>query len=549
MTHPFQEDAREAEGRSGDSTAEERGSQRAFISSTAKDLAEYREAVHEVIRGLDDYEAVRMEDFGPRAAAAEEFCRKKVAECDLLIGIVGLLYGSSPTDSDLSFTEIEYDQAVEKNVPCLMFMAPDNFPLSGDLRESDELWEKQQAFRKRVRSEQITDDFGSPDDLKSRVQGGIRNWEAETAADAAAETAKDGFDALVELTKDPEVRRAVVQYKTAFQIASREIEAVADYKDVHDQLHNLQFRCFDMIVQEAKRFPEDASLDDLHAHEATLGEIIDELSEISDRPSFDGRDIDMEWIRELKEAREKLRSALRDSDEKSLKRALWLINHVLAIQPSAINNQLKASARQLQLDELDEALGILRDRLGALRIDSEKLQQFQSAVDAVATMKHNLGSMADQHDKWQAIETEVRRIENNVNNLVEELVNSWPSLTARTAPLLEGETVLEQDVEHLSAELGTGDDAGIRGSFRRFRRRIASGFHRVDTDLKRRCTDLRQVGRGLTAILERNRECRGHRADWRTGCDVRVFRGPPRRPLEHLEGTFGGDSRRRGRGR
>ena len=96
-----------------------------FISSTAKDLADYRDAVHEVIRGFDEYQAVRMEDFGARASPAEEFCREKVEECDLLIGIVGLLYGSSPTDSELSFTVIEYDAAFHKQVPCLMFMAPD----------------------------------------------------------------------------------------------------------------------------------------------------------------------------------------------------------------------------------------------------------------------------------------------------------------------------------------------------------------------------------------------------------------------------------------
>ena len=36
----------------------------AFLSSTAKDLAEYRDAAYQAIEGLDDWHCRRMEDFG-----------------------------------------------------------------------------------------------------------------------------------------------------------------------------------------------------------------------------------------------------------------------------------------------------------------------------------------------------------------------------------------------------------------------------------------------------------------------------------------------------
>lgn len=70
-----------------------------FLSSTAKDLTDYREAAYQAIEGLDGYHSVRMEDFGARDAMADEFCQSKVAECDLFVGIVGHCYGSSPQDS------------------------------------------------------------------------------------------------------------------------------------------------------------------------------------------------------------------------------------------------------------------------------------------------------------------------------------------------------------------------------------------------------------------------------------------------------------------
>ncbi len=149
-----------------------------FLSSTARDLADFREKVYEAINGLDGYKCVRMEDFGARDAEAEAFCAARVGESDLLVGIVGHVYGSCPEDSDRSYTEIEYDAATKKDIPRLMFVAPDNFPVPAHLIEGTEKRKQQQAFRERVDRERIRFPFSSPDDLGARVVQAIHNWEA-----------------------------------------------------------------------------------------------------------------------------------------------------------------------------------------------------------------------------------------------------------------------------------------------------------------------------------------------------------------------------------
>jgi tetratricopeptide (TPR) repeat protein len=153
-----------------------------FLSSTARDLADYRQAVTEVINGLDDYKCVRMEDFGARDWEADDFCRAKVAGCDLFVGVVGHLYGSCPEGSEHSYTEREYEAAIAAKMPRLMFIAPQDFPLPASLIEPDEKRRKQRAFRDRVNAERIRDEFTSPDDLARRVVQAIRNWEQEQAA-------------------------------------------------------------------------------------------------------------------------------------------------------------------------------------------------------------------------------------------------------------------------------------------------------------------------------------------------------------------------------
>lgn len=146
-----------------------------FLSSTAKDLGPYRDAVFKAISGLDGFHCVRMEDFGARDWAADDFCRAKVAECDVFAGLIGHLYGSSPPGSKTSYTEREHEIAVEKDLPRLLFFAGDDLPMSPNLREGDALWKRQQKFRKRVLNERIGDFFKAPDPLATQVVKALGN--------------------------------------------------------------------------------------------------------------------------------------------------------------------------------------------------------------------------------------------------------------------------------------------------------------------------------------------------------------------------------------
>jgi tetratricopeptide (TPR) repeat protein len=153
-----------------------------FLSSTGRDLNAHREAVHRAIESLDDWKCVWMENFGARDWEADEFCRARVTECDVFVGILGHCYGSCPAGKEQSYTEREYDAAVAAKKPRLMFFAPEDFPLPAYLIEPDEKRQKQRAFRDQVSGERIRDTFSSPEDLAWRVVRAIHNWEQEHAA-------------------------------------------------------------------------------------------------------------------------------------------------------------------------------------------------------------------------------------------------------------------------------------------------------------------------------------------------------------------------------
>lgn len=150
-----------------------------FLSSAARGLEEYREAVYQAIERLDGYHCLRMEDFGARELESAEFCARRAAECDVFVGLVGQRYGSSPPDDDRSFTEIEFDAAKAKEVPCLIFAAPEEFAVPANLIEPDTMRARLKAFRARALAQPAGVFDGDEKDLALLVVEAFHNLRHE----------------------------------------------------------------------------------------------------------------------------------------------------------------------------------------------------------------------------------------------------------------------------------------------------------------------------------------------------------------------------------
>jgi hypothetical protein len=67
-----------------------------FLSSTALDLAPYRDAVYARLAQIEIFRCVRQEDFGAQNAGAVTFCSEKAGAADLFVGLIGMRRGWEP---------------------------------------------------------------------------------------------------------------------------------------------------------------------------------------------------------------------------------------------------------------------------------------------------------------------------------------------------------------------------------------------------------------------------------------------------------------------
>ena len=138
-----------------------------FVSSTFQDLREERAEVMQALLELDCMPA-GMELFPATNDDAWTLIQKVIHDCDYYIVIVGGRYGST-TAEGISFTEMEFDYAVDSQKPILGFVHanPEEIP-AGRSEIGAEAVEKLVAFREKVR-ERVVRTWSTPHELGSVV--------------------------------------------------------------------------------------------------------------------------------------------------------------------------------------------------------------------------------------------------------------------------------------------------------------------------------------------------------------------------------------------
>ena len=142
-----------------------------MISSTARDLPAHRGMAQDgCLRG--GMFPIMMEHLGALDEGAVSASVEMVDQADIYLLILAHRYGYVPAENNptqISVTEMEYDRAVEREIPRIVLVMDDDHPVKAADVETGEGAAKLAKLKSRIGTELVTDRFKSPEDLRGKV--------------------------------------------------------------------------------------------------------------------------------------------------------------------------------------------------------------------------------------------------------------------------------------------------------------------------------------------------------------------------------------------
>jgi tetratricopeptide (TPR) repeat protein len=139
-----------------------------IVSSTARDLPEHREEVMDACLRQGMFPQM-MEHLPATDADAIAESLRLVDEADIYMGVFAHRYGYVPKGYDISITEMEYNRAVERGIPRLLFLMHEDHSIKASDVETGEGAQKLKALKERLGTDRVANCFKSPADLRAHV--------------------------------------------------------------------------------------------------------------------------------------------------------------------------------------------------------------------------------------------------------------------------------------------------------------------------------------------------------------------------------------------
>lgn len=190
-----------------------------FISSTYADLTEERKKILDVLFMADCIPA-GMEAFVAADTEQFEVIKKVIDFCDYYVLIIGKRYGSIHPGTGKSYTEMEYDYAIEQDIPVLVFAIDENIELASDKVETDKSKiEKLKMFRTKAMTNRLASIWATPEDLTGKLAISIMK--------ARTEIKRPGWQRAVDFD-EASLRREIMELKNENKKLADDLKAARE---------------------------------------------------------------------------------------------------------------------------------------------------------------------------------------------------------------------------------------------------------------------------------------------------------------------------------
>ena len=139
-----------------------------MISSTARDLPEYREQVMNACLQAGAHPSM-MEHLPAEDSTAIDTSLRMVDACDVYLGIFAHRYGHIPEGHEKSITQMEYERALETGKPRLIFLIHEEVPIRLKDIDIGVKAVKLDVLKAHLAENTVIGFFKNPDDLRAQV--------------------------------------------------------------------------------------------------------------------------------------------------------------------------------------------------------------------------------------------------------------------------------------------------------------------------------------------------------------------------------------------
>ena len=166
-----------------------------IVSSTARDLPEHRKEVMDACLRQGMFPTM-MEHLPAADADAIAESLRMVDEANIYLGVFAHRYGYVPKGYEISITEMEYNRAVERGIPRLLFLMHDDHPVKAADVETGEGAIKLKEFKARLTTDRVDNFYKSPAELRANVIDSLSHYR---------ERKETEFHYVSDIPKPPEI--------------------------------------------------------------------------------------------------------------------------------------------------------------------------------------------------------------------------------------------------------------------------------------------------------------------------------------------------------
>jgi hypothetical protein len=449
------------------------------LDELQKDHAWRGDFTFQVFRWDDDDAATAMDARQTPQESVEEAI--KPSQCDIIVVILWSRMGtpvSSPRRPDgtqyESGTQREYEEALNNGKgPVLVFRRLDKPQIDLDDADYDE---------KRDQYNKVKSFFASFTDRDGQIRHSSHEY---TGVECFRAKFQQSFEGLLRRLSD-EARKQPAQPEATvtpvppelLRSVCAKLETVGGYKDIHDQLHELENQCYDCLVRNVDRLDEESQRwDEILVHVDTLLEIACRIREYA----LKLQQYPQARIAAVQTCFELWQAGATARDVGKLKECRKKMAQLLALQPGYVVAELNRAATVL-LPEMIRLNELRRATAG------EPDQQLEGQVA--------------HHDTWQ-------RLRDLLNNSMLDTLEAdawWPEVESLSDSILAQSTDrrdagFRAALQKLKDAMTSPTPESTREGLMRLRHQTKLAFHRADTDLKSLLDDLRRhVDRPCAAL-------------------------------------------------